>query len=179
MSAKKIMAQGHAIDDDRNVMTFALSCALDGSAHPYVLEVNQMPWTMSIDEASRLASAAVMVARALGLPRRDGRRLREATAFAAAPPGPDGSAWPVALGISDRGDDSVMFFSFGHDCVRFPAGEGADALLGLFASLAEDVADVERVTGPQRVQQSQVDLSTYRSPFVAAYLRKKLPWETE
>ena len=165
MTARKIMFSGHAIDRDKNVMELALFRNLDGGSHPYVFEVNRVPWTMSLDEASRLAHGARMVARAFELPRRDGRRLAEATAFDASPPGPDGSAWPIALGIEDRGDDSLMFFTFGLDCVRFPAGEGADALLNVFAILADDLGEVQRATARSQPQQQLfVSPERLRSP---------------
>ena len=163
MTARKIMFSGHAIDRDKNVMELALFRNFDGSAHPYVLEINRTPWTMSLDEASKLAHGARMVARAFELPRRDGRRLAEGTAFDASPPGPDGTSWPIALGIEDRGDESVMFFTFGLDCVRLPAGK-ADALLNLFAILSEDLVEVQRATEPQRAQQLLIRPERLRSP---------------
>jgi hypothetical protein len=170
------LRSGHAIDAGGNVMEFALSRGDLGGPHPYVFEINRVPWTMSVDEASKLASAARMVARALNYDWRNGRRPTERTYFSASPPGPDGP-WTIALGIEDRDGESVLFFTFGLSCVRFPPGDDADQLLALFSCLGEDVIDVQRATGAARVQQLQVDLQNYKSPFAAANWAAPLPWE--
>jgi hypothetical protein len=160
MSGKIFLYHGHAIDSHRNTMALGVWRNLDSDQLPYTIEINKMPWTISLGDARRLARAARDVAHALE-PRRDGRRPRERIYFSAEPPGPSGP-FPIALGIEARGDGDIFFFTFGLCCVRFPAGEG-DGLLNLFSILGGDVEDVQRATVAQQPPPAPNDSRYWRA----------------
>jgi phage terminase large subunit GpA-like protein len=160
MSGRILLCQGHAIEGPGAVMTFALYRLLDG-VHPYALEVNKLPWTMSVDEATRLGDAGRRVARALSA-RNDGRRPTEGPRFHAEPIGEDGPV-TIELGIEAHGDEDRFYFRFGYDCVRFSVAEGGD-LLNLFMILGEDLGDMRRaIRQAQPIQPAPNDWRFHRS----------------
>jgi hypothetical protein len=80
----------------------------DGSDYPYVIEVNGLPWALTVAEARRLAQAAKII------PRRPSEHMKPGPRFRARAAGEDGHLIAIELGVEPDGDGDCC-------CARDPA----------------------------------------------------------
>jgi hypothetical protein len=133
-------------------MTIEIFRRLD-SAYPYVIIVSGRLWTLTVEEALKLAKAATFHPVQSGRHRQPGPRYRGHAA------GEDGRAFGVE--VTEAAD--VLYFSFDGARASGRIGEGGD-LEWLFERLAADVAGVRKSARASGPQQLLVNLRTYRGP---------------